>query len=432
MLTRTDLTQETAGLRQAGSLSHHTKSPVSDLSVFKYSRREDRRQDGHTVTRSPGEDDALGKTTSYASITSRSDARWSLLSRIKTIMQGSRHRVTSCMMTRGGYADLMQSGDDYYYSGIMTCGSVWTCPICRQKILTGRRQEIIQALKSGLIPVMVTITLQHHRSDSLTDLMDGLSQALRRLKSGRWWRDFRDRYHVKASVTTQEIRWSHQHGWHPHRHMILFCDLSDASEVETNCIQSDLTGRYTYLLDLSGHYASQYHGIDVRVGDEYIAGYLSKDNWTLAHEMSSTDTKSSEVSVSPFNLADQASQGDRRSYHLWMEYVTSTHGKRQITWSRGGKDLLGVDDLSDEDLASQTLGGDVDKTPQVVISIHRDIWSYILHKGLPGRLLEVARHHGQVGVKDYLREIERDYQMHMRMRSRGDPLRMRSRGDPHG
>jgi len=325
------------------------------------------------------------------------------------------------MMVRGGYADLMQSGDDYYYSGLMTCGSVWTCPVCRQKILAGRRSEIVQALKSGLTPVMVTITLQHDRSDSLSDLMSALSSALRRLKSGRWWIDFRDRYQVKASVTTQEIRWSPVTGWHPHRHMILFCDLADASEVETDHIQKDLSGRYTHLLDLSGHYASQHHGIDVRVGDQYIAGYLSKDNWSLAHEMSSTDSKSSSVSVSPFNLADQASSGDGHAYHLWMEYVTSTHGKRQITWSRGGKDLLGVDDQSDEEIASQSPGDDADETPQVVISIHRDIWHYILRQGLPGRLLQVARHHGQAGVRDYLREIERDYQIHMMMRSRGDP-----------
>jgi len=314
------------------------------------------------------------------------------------------------MHTRGGYTDLMQSGDNYYYQNIMACGSVWMCPVCRQKILSGRRQEIADALKSGLTPVMVTVTLQHTRQDSLSDLMDALTGSLRRLKSGRWYQDFKTTYHVKASVSTLEIRWSRQTGWHPHRHMILFCDVDNMTDDDTDLIQKDLTGRYRYLLDLSGHYASEYHGVDVRIGDACIGDYLSKDNWSLASEMSSTDSKSSSTSVSPFNLADMASQGDGQAYHLWMEYVEATYGMRQITWSRGGKDLLGVTDKSDEDLASDHPGGDddlssEDDAPVVVLSIHRDLWSYVISQGLAGRLIVVARQSGKDGVRDYLNWI---------------------------
>jgi len=106
-------------------------------------------------------------------------------------------------------------------------------------------------------------------------------------------------------------------------------------------------------------------------------------------------------------LAEMACQGDGQAYHLWMEYVSSTYGKRQITWSRGGKDLLGVTDKSDEDLASQHPGSDEDasaeeETPVVVMSIQRDIWHYVISQGLPGRLLEVARQGGKDAVRDYL------------------------------
>jgi hypothetical protein len=313
------------------------------------------------------------------------------------------------MQARGSYVDLMQSGDDFYYSNIMTCGSVWMCPVCRQKILSGRRQEISQALKSGLTPVMVTVTLQHDRGDSLDDLMDALSKSLRRLKSGRWYQDFKKTYRVKASVSTLEIRWSPVSGWHPHRHWLLFCDVDNMTEDDTVDIQHDLTGRYRHLLDLSGHYASEYHGIDVRIGDQYIGDYLSKDNWSLASEMSSTDAKSSSSSVSPFNLVDMASEGDGQSYHLWREYVDATYGKRQITWSRGGKSLLGVDDKSDEDLASDHPGSDeeitedkADQSPVVLMSISSDIWSLVLRRSSPGRVLEVARQGGQDAVRSYL------------------------------
>jgi len=408
-LIRTDITQETAGLEQAGSLLSRMSSPDGDLSAFKYSRDDVQRQDSYP-------DEPLGITASYASITSKSDARYSLLSDIQDLMQGTRYRVSSCMHTRGTYTDLMQSGDNFYYKNVITCGSVWICPVCRQKILSGRRQEITEALKSGLTPVMVTVTLQHTRSDKLDDLVDALNKSLRRLKSGRWYQDFKKTYRVKASVSTLEIRWSRDTGWHPHKHMILFCDLDNVTDDDADLIQRDLIGRYRHLLSLSGHYASEYHGIDVRIGDAYIGDYLSKDNWSLAHEMSSTDSKSSSSSVSPFNLADMASRGDGQAYHLWMEYVKATYGKRQITWSRGGKDILGVDDKSDEDLASETPEDDDGQTPELVMSIHRDLWSYIVSEGLPGRLLEVARQGGKDAVMSYLRWIV------ISMKARGRPV----------
>lgn len=412
MQIRTDITQETACLRQASSLSLRTSSSPAgdDLSAFKYIRPETDRQDLLAVHHQVVKDDHLGITTRLAStptITGTSDNRWMLHARIRSLMQGTKHdRVSSCMQARGASVDLMQSGDGYYYTGVMACGSVWSCPICRQKILAGRRDDISQALESGLTPVMVTVTLQHTRQDSLTVLMDALNKALRRLKSGRWYQDFKSRYGVVASVTTLEIRWSRSSGWHPHKHMILFCDVDQVTDDDADLIQRDLTGRYAHLLSLSGHYASQYHGIDVRVGDDAVGDYLTKDTWTLAHEMSSTDTKNSDFSLSPFNLAYMATEGDGHAWHLWMEYIKSTHGKRQISWSRGGKDLLGVTDLSDEDLASSP-DVDPEEDPVIVMSIHRDLWHIILDQGKAGILLDVARQGGQDAVRDWLDDLQR-------------------------
>jgi len=91
-----------------------------------------------------------------------------------------------------------------------------------------------------------------------------------------------------------------------------------------------------------------------------------------------------------------------------MEYVDATYGKRQITWSRGGKSLLGVDDKSDEELASDHPGSDDDtedkteESPVVLMSISSQVWSLVLRCSSPGRLIEVARQGGQDAVRSYL------------------------------
>ena len=63
-----------------------------------------------------------------------------------------------------------------YFVGLQTCGSVWTCPICANRIQEVRRQEIATAMdyfyKAGKQAVMVTFTFPHTAKDTLKSCLN--------------------------------------------------------------------------------------------------------------------------------------------------------------------------------------------------------------------------------------------------------------------
>jgi len=60
--------------------------------------------------------------------------KYALLRQVQTVLDGSRFAVLSCQKCLGDFAQVMRSGDDAYISGVITCKSVWTCPVCAERI----------------------------------------------------------------------------------------------------------------------------------------------------------------------------------------------------------------------------------------------------------------------------------------------------------
>ena len=73
--------------------------------------------------------------------------------------------------------------------GLVTCSSVWACPVCSEHIRTARGDEVQRAFEAwtdaggGL--VMVTLTIRHNRTQSLRHLMDALATSWRRIQQRR-------------------------------------------------------------------------------------------------------------------------------------------------------------------------------------------------------------------------------------------------------
>lgn len=410
-MTRDDLiNKETASSGRVGSLSqsyiplsedvsgyayNSTKpGPVTSNSLYQFGRVPEH------INQKLGR--SLDTTTNYVSTLRTRADQWSELASIRRVMSGSGYRVGHCMHTKGGVAKLMRRGDKHYYDSVMPCGSVWTCPVCGRRIAKARRKELRSAIVgSGFTPVMVTVTLQHGLGDGLDDLMTALTDSLRRLKSGRWWQDFKRRYGVKAHVASLEVRWSPVTGWHPHRHMVIMCDMD--TDIPVEAIKQEITERYKALLSESGHYASEYHSVDVRVGNEFVGDYVAK--WGLSGEVSMSGVKrSSSDSLHPIELGIKADKGDRQAYKLWMDYARYTMGKRQMTWSHNGRKALGLGvEIPDEDLVKD----ESFQEDELIAEIKSGLWSYILDRGLAGVLLDKAREGGKELVSEYLISIDR-------------------------
>jgi len=348
------------------------------------------------------ENESLGNTTSYAS-TLYKKKRYRLLEEVKTVFvnSGEKMRVLNCMkLMNGKEVQVKHNGEHAYFSGIVSCGSVWTCPVCSSKITEARRAELSLALSSsGLTPVMVTVTLQHERNDKLSILLEALNDSLRKLKSGRWWKSFRSKYKVIAHVSSLEFTFSKYHGWHPHKHWLLFLDCKE-SDIDEMALQKELTKQYKKHLETHGRYASEFYGIDVRLGDEQAGAYISK--WGMSEEMTKSNIKAgNNESYSPFQLVELSSSGEKFAELAFLEYARATFGKRQLVYSRGGREALGLgEEKTDIELVTEEA-----KEDEIIISLSREVWNVILRNTLQAEILDLAESGGAPAVKEFIKGI---------------------------
>lgn len=297
-----------------------------------------------------------------------------------------------------------------HYSGLATCGSVWTCPICASKISERRRQDLERAVAgSGLTPILVTVTLQHDRQDRLTDLIEDLNNTLRVLKSGGWWTRFKAEWQVKAYVSSLEVTWSPVNAWHPHRHWLLFVDRTE-DELDRDQLKAELTARYTGLLTKVGRYASDHYGIDVVIGQPAavaVGRYVTK--WGLASEVTKAIVKNGQAGgLSPWQLLELYDQGDLQAGALFAEYALATQGRRQLVWSQGGRKALGIgEEVSDEDLAAEEVK--VDQVEELVIRLDPVEWKLVLKAAGRCKVLDLAEQGGTTAVHGYIDQLWLDH-----------------------
>jgi len=99
-----------------------------------------------------------------------------------------------------------------HYHGLVRCGSWSACPVCSAAIAARRGQEIEDAIRNhqreGGGILLVTVTLRHHKGQSLKELMDVLSDSWRYMKSGGSWQGGERR-----RDGTQRVGWKEKIGY---------------------------------------------------------------------------------------------------------------------------------------------------------------------------------------------------------------------------
>lgn len=75
------------------------------------------------------------------------------------------------------------------FRGMATCGSVWSCGNCAEKILHGRQADMTAALtewtsRGGRVG-FITLTMRHRDGQALAHLWDSMTDAWHRVTSGR-------------------------------------------------------------------------------------------------------------------------------------------------------------------------------------------------------------------------------------------------------
>ncbi len=262
------------------------------------------------------------------------------------------------------------------WASLQDSHSVWGSPVSAASIQGLRTAETTTAIQNwtktpGHSVIFLTLTLRHRKGQALKTLWDALSYCWRGVTGTAAWRggarsqgdkvNFGIEHWVRSVEVTHGI-----HGWHVHIHALLLTTRR-LGGLELVQLRQRLFGRWSAAAERKGLAApSDKHGVDLRQAAttqdaENIASYVAKGVTaeSLGAEMSGGLGKIGRrrSSRTPFQIlvdigeARHAGQTPaKEDVALWHEWEKGSRGRRQMTWSQGAKDTLGIADLTDEEL----------------------------------------------------------------------------------
>ena len=240
-----------------------------------------------------------------------------------------------------------------HYKNVMMCGSIWGCPICSGYITENRRRELADSIDNWQGSVfMGAFTVQHHAGDELKDVKAVLFASMRSIMGGRFWQGIKERYGIVGAVQANEVTWSPDNGWHPHRHVLFFSERV-LSEPDIKAFEGEVQGRFSGSVTRQGGYSSEHWGVRVTTGSKKeTAEYCFK--WGLDYEMLSQAKQAGNGHLTPFELADMfGSTGNLKYKFLFREYYYAFKGSKRVSYSKGLKQRLGIKERKDNELLKQ-------------------------------------------------------------------------------
>ena len=303
-----------------------------------------------------------------------------------------------------------------FYGGLITCGSVWACPVCSAKIQERRRVELAHMIDwawgQHLQPMLVTLTAPHRRDQSLSDLRAMQAKALRYLRAGKGGIAMRQTLGYRGLVRGLELTYG-SNGWHLHTHEMWLVDLhQDADEAREIILKRWRAAcAKAGLLDLSDAAqvaAFDEHAVDVKgrcSASDYLAKMDDSRHWGADRELAKASSKKGKKSGQhPFGLLADAADGCVRSGRLFVEYAAVMKGAAQLYWSRGLKALVGVDEISDEAIAERA-----DDEAILLGRLLPAQWEVVLRAGARAQLLDAAELGGWEAVLALLTALAKQH-----------------------
>ena len=287
-----------------------------------------------------------------------------------------------------------------HYGNLCVCGSVWVCPVCSSKITEKRRVELAEGLagwKGGCL--MGAYTMRHNRGDGLRDLRELMASTYRKMQQGREWLEIKERFGIIGTITSSEVTWGQESGWHPHRHALALTRqpvaLGDVAEIEET-----ISKRFRELLAKAGGFGNEDFAVRFSNGDtpEGASSYVAK--WGLSEELTKgTIKKGRDGNLSPFEIiAWRLATGEKQPADLFREYHSAFKRSKQLTYSWGLRKLLALGaEKTDLQLAEEQVEDAV-----VIAELAREAWAVICKQGKRGELLEVASTNDAEQITEFL------------------------------
>lgn len=364
------------------------------------------------------------------------------------------HRTAKCAYLHYGEVSVKQSVNynSCFYTGLVACGSIWTCPVCGAKIQERRREEI--ALGITYIndvmqkqAAMITLTFSHKKYHNLKDILKAQQAAFRKLRSGNAWNKFKDVFGFGGLIRSLENTFSEDNGFHPHTHELWAID--HFTNVDSERLESYLRAKYkakkhraklARLLEMTkpqifkelllerwetccekvglmeGVNRSDFrrHSIDIKWNakcSEYLAKLDDKNLWGADAELARSSTKKGRKSgMHPFEFLTKFNEsGDGIWAKRWLEYTHAMKGKRQIYWSHGLKDLIGIKEYTDEQITALQLDEAL-----TVYNLENDEWKKVRSTN-PALLLDKCEDtKSKVEISNFIQDLPDKLEIYIR------------------
>lgn len=277
-----------------------------------------------------------------------------------------------------------------HYTNVQRCGSVWNCPVCAVQISEGRRSELADGIsqfrKNKGFVYLLTLTNPHNHGDNLIQLLEGQKKALH-----YFWADRKPKEHLKAlgkvgHIIATEVTHG-KNGWHPHYHILLLF----SAPVNISKFREFVASYWQHCSKKAGlKIPSLEHGADVQNGT-YAESYISK--WGIEDELTKGHIKKGRNdNCTPFDLLRLSEGGCEKSGALFQQFAKAFKGKRQLSWSRGLKELLLIKEATDEQLATETEADSIE-----VKELALEIWRLIKRFNARADYLKAVEHDCEYG-----------------------------------
>lgn len=326
---------------------------------------------------------------------------------VKNRKDSNIHRTRFCQVVRAYQADSIvvnistkDADGGASLSGVQTCGSVWTCPVCASRIAAQRGKEIGHAIdymaEYGHIPLMLTNTAWHSKEMPLAWLKNKFKQAHRYFVQSRRWRELKELFGIKHSIKAVEVLYGFENGWHPHQHAIVFAHadaIKSASHEQLESWVSDVQNLWMKSLERYGLTGIKEIALDVKMSGDVKKDYLAKlglqpnDTASLEYEISGGLNKEGKGRT-VWSMLYSARTGIERFEELYIEYAKAMSGDNWITWSHGLKELCRIEEIADEEAAN--IFADIDAPTEPLMTISDDEFMPVRKLYAIGDLLDIA------------------------------------------
>lgn len=299
-------------------------------------------------------------------------------------------------------------------AGLNRCGNLHTCPVCSAKVGELRRKQLSAAMVKHIgnkgAAYLLTFTFPHEADEPLAMLLVKFDKARARFQNSKKWKALKKAKRVIGVVNSLEFTISQENGWHPHVHMLLFCDKqafgegAPATNGDLDSYQIEELRKmwcgHLFKVGLGDNSKLQdmlKHALNVRGGDkaaEYIAKFGRDEKWGASSELAKSHSKIGtagerwgNLHFTPFQLLVWA-ESDTWAVHRFREYAEAVDGKRALTWSPGLKAALDVMDVDEENWAAND---DTPQPEQVLIGqLNAEQFSLIISRKHLPQFLEYA------------------------------------------